>query len=176
MKKKGIPGDEETARRVRMARGAGNLTLGQLAEKVSEILNVPLSREIIRRVELAERDAEIRLLAAIAMATGESFEWLAEPLAKQATDYRGLNGAKGAYHHREWETTGLSREEWADSALILQSDHGLRSRVGHALGDCLDCLLDPNYHVRTEWLTPGGQIPGQTELIIDIEKMLEEVA
>jgi transcriptional regulator with XRE-family HTH domain len=169
MKKKGIPGDKETARRVRMARGAGNLTLGQLAEKVSELLNVPLSREIIRRVELAERDAEIRLLAAIAMATGESFEWLAEPLAKQATDYRGLNGAKGAY-------LPLTREEWADSELILQLDHGMRSRVGHALGDCLDCLLDPDFHVRTEWLTPGGQIPGQTELIIDIEKMLEEVA
>jgi hypothetical protein len=138
-----------------------------LAAKVAAILDFNIGRGIISRIELAEREAGSRVLAAIAMATGESLEWLIEPLAKQATDYRGLNGGKGAYHHLEWETTSLPREEWADSEVILNLDHGVRSRVGHDLGGCLDCMYDPNYHVNAEWLTPGGQIPGQVTLHIE---------
>lgn len=82
MKKKGIPGHPEVARRVRMARGSADLTLGNLAQQVSAILDTPLSREIIRRVELGERDAEVQLLWAIAEVTGEPFGFLVEPLGE----------------------------------------------------------------------------------------------
>jgi len=158
MKKKGIPGDEEVARRVRMARAAANMTLGRLAEEVSAILDTPLSREIIRRVELAERDAEVRLIWAVAQVTGESFDWLTEPLNKLRDFKEAIPGLRNHDTLRD----RLSRRN-------LKTDH---TESFH----CFDCHLDSDFHVDGEWLEPGGQIPGQTEFIINIEKMLEDVA
>jgi hypothetical protein len=144
-----------------MARASAKMTLGQLAAEVSAVLDTQLSREIVRRVELGDRDAEVRLIWAVAQVTGESFDWLTEPLNK----LRDLNEAIPGYDNPVTLRDRISRR-------ILKSDHSQRFH-------CFDCLLDPDFHVLAEWLEPAGvlpQVPGQTEFIINIEKMLEEVA
>jgi transcriptional regulator with XRE-family HTH domain len=158
MKKEGIPGDPEVAKRLKQARVGANLTQAQLADRVSALVGSIISRSIISRTEKAERDAETRLVWAVAQVTGETMDWLLEPLNK----IRDLDRAIPGLHNRDTLRDRLSRR-------ILKTDH---TESFH----CFDCLLDPDFHVLAEWLAPAGQVPGQTEFIIDIEKMLEDVA
>lgn len=62
--------DPETARRVRMARAGAQLTRDELAVKVG------VHRDLIRRIEIAERPVEVELLRLIAEATEVRYGWL----------------------------------------------------------------------------------------------------
>jgi hypothetical protein len=76
----------------------------ELAVQCASILNHNgISRSIISRVESADRDAEGRLLAAIALATGTDYNWLNEPIhqivavEKEAQSLRDLSADKPLY-------------------------------------------------------------------------------
>jgi transcriptional regulator with XRE-family HTH domain len=145
--------DPNVAKRIRMARaGAGNMSRGELASRVSAILDEIVSREIIRRIETEGRDVEATLLWAIAQATDESLDWLLEPLAKRDRDFRGPSSAIPGY---------------------LNPDTSNRSRIDHALGDCIGCAIDRNFHVIDEW-NYHDPITGQIELILDLTGNLAE--
>jgi len=92
------------------------------------------------------------------------FYWYGPPVNRRVVRHgpRDFGSAIPGLHNRDTLRDRLSRR-------ILNSD---RTESFH----CFDCLLDPDFHVLAEWLAPAGQIPGQTEFIIDIEKMLEDVA
>jgi transcriptional regulator with XRE-family HTH domain len=60
------------AKRVRMARAGADLTLKEIAQKVSAELGYEVSYEIIRRIEHGQRPADAEVLDAIAKVTGES--------------------------------------------------------------------------------------------------------
>lgn len=70
--------------------------------------------------------------------------------------------------------TPLGSREARWTADILNSDRG----IDHPLGGCDGCRNDRDFHVLIEDKVPGGGpgIPGQTELVLDIEEMLEGVA
>lgn len=63
--------------RVKMARAASGLSRDKFAKAVSRFLRKPISREIVRQIEIGERDAYMGELAAIAALTGKRVEWLA---------------------------------------------------------------------------------------------------
>jgi transcriptional regulator with XRE-family HTH domain len=148
MKKEGIPGDPEVAKRLKQARVGANLTQAQLADRVSALVGSIISRSIISRTEKAERDAETRLVWAVAQVTGETMDWLLEPLNK----IRDLDRAIPGY---------------------LNSETSSRSRIDHAVGDCIGCAIDRNFHVVDEW-NYHDPITGQIELILDLTGNLAE--
>jgi transcriptional regulator with XRE-family HTH domain len=142
MKKEGIPGDPEVAKRLKQARVGANLTQAQLADRVSALVGSIISRSIISRTEKAGRDAEVRLVWAVAQVTGESFDWLTEPLNKLRDFKEAIPG-------------------------YLNPEPINRSRIDHALGDCIGCAIDRNFHVVDEW-NYHDPITGQIELILDL--------
>lgn len=54
-----------------------------------------------------------------------------------------------------------------DNPGYLNSDILNRSRIDHQLGDCIGCLIDPDFHVTDDWQY-RDPIPGQTEIVIDL--------
>jgi len=48
-----------------------------------------------------------------------------------------------------------------------------RSRIDHAIGDCIGCAIDRNFHVVDEW-NYHDPITGQIELILDLTGNLAE--
>lgn len=124
MKRNQIPGDPLVAARVRGARASSGLTQKELAERVSVILRWEISRSIISNIELGNRDVESRLLSAIAVATGEDYDRLIQPL-RPVSD-KAIPG-------------------------YLNPDAPVRSRIDHELGDCIGCLIDRDFHVLDEW-------------------------
>lgn len=98
------------------------------------------------------------------------FYWYGPPANRRSVDLRDLNRANPGYVNSDADGDRLSRR-------ILKTDHS--ERVDHELGGCVDCRMNPDFHVQSEWLMPGGQIPGQ--MVIDLrdealEKWLQGAA
>jgi hypothetical protein len=51
----------------------------------------------------------------------------------------------------------------------LNPDTSNRSRIDHALGDCIGCAIDRNFHVIDEW-NYHDPITGQIELVLDLTR------
>ena len=64
------------AKRIKMARCGADLSRGELADAISARIGKTISDELVRRIEVAERDVELGILTAIAAITGESIDWL----------------------------------------------------------------------------------------------------
>ena len=63
---------------IRMARASVRMSRDAFAASISEEMKyATVSRDLIRRIESGERDAEIGLLLAIQAVTGKRVEWLA---------------------------------------------------------------------------------------------------
>lgn len=156
---------EAQAERIRMALGKADLNNVDAEAATAEAgYKIPRNRiKQLRDGTTQVKDLEIAVLATVcgvdeAMIRGDAY---------LLPDFRGLNEATPGYVNSDADRDRLSRR-------ILNPDHS--ERVDHELGGCVDCATNPDFHVALEWMTPGGNIPGQTELVLDIEKMLEEVA
>ena len=99
--------------------------------------------------------------------------WVADQV-----DLRALDQAIPGFNNHDTLPARLSRR-------ILQNGQREQSRVGHGIDGCIDELFDPwvhaveDYSEERGWFDPRAvreQIPGQTEFIISIEKMLMDVA
>lgn len=66
------------ARRLKMARCGADLSLHELADAVSLRLGRRISHELIRRIEIGERDVEFGIIQAVADITGEPISWLTD--------------------------------------------------------------------------------------------------
>jgi transcriptional regulator with XRE-family HTH domain len=109
-----------------MARaGAGKMSQGELASRVGALLNTPISRSIISRVESADRDAEGRLLAAISTATETDYDWLNEPNREAAT----VNSAKGASLSSWLDTSTYLIPDWHPANLFVKDEWHQRDEV-----------------------------------------------
>jgi hypothetical protein len=120
------------------------------------------TRAMVASLEIGKKALSARTLSAIGVILDLPYSYFLQGVEEE---FRALNRAIPGYDNPATLRDRISRR-------ILKSDH---SRRFH----CFDCLLDPDFHVLAEWLEPAGvlpQVPGQTEFIINIEKMLEEVA
>jgi hypothetical protein len=154
---------QEQARRIRMAIGDANLNDSEV-ELATKMAGHKIHRNRVKQLKEATKEpypTEVAVLARVcgvdeAFLRGERYVF---------PDFRDLDEAIPGYDNPATLRDRISRR-------ILKNDHSQRFH-------CFDCLLDPDFHVLAEWLEPAGvlpQVPGQTEFIINIEKMLEEVA
>lgn len=66
------------AKRLKMARCGADLSREELAAAISKRLGHRVSGELLRRIEVGERDVEFGMIVAVSEITGESITWLTE--------------------------------------------------------------------------------------------------
>lgn len=133
---------QEIAKRVRMALGAADFDrLEDAAAKISAELGYDISREIVRKIKNGTRKAALEELDAIASVCG--------------VEQRFVRGDSYVFVDNQANPG------------YLNSDILNRSRIDHQLGDCIGCLIDPDFHVTDDWQY-RDPIPGQTEIVIDL--------
>lgn len=66
------------AKRLKMARCGADLSREELADAISSRLGHRISGELLRRIEVGDRDIEFGMILAISEVTGEPVSWLTD--------------------------------------------------------------------------------------------------
>lgn len=66
------------AKRIKMARCGADLSRAELAVEVSLRIGRTISDELIRRIEIGDRDVEFGIIEAVSDVTGEALSWLTD--------------------------------------------------------------------------------------------------
>jgi transcriptional regulator with XRE-family HTH domain len=165
----------EPHRAIAAGRQLRNRTQQDLADALSLLTGRRWTKNMVASMETGRKAIDPKTLTAAAV-------WLDLPysffLQGVEDEVRALNGAIPGWRNHDRLPDRLSRR-------ILQNGQREQSRVGHGIDGCIDELFDPwvhaveDYSEERGWFDPRAvreQIPGQTEFIISIEKMLEDVA
>lgn len=140
----------EPHRAVAAGRTLRGLTQQELADRLTAITGDEWTRGMVASLEIGKKHLGATALTAISVTLDLPYSYFLQGVEDE---FRALRGAIPGYLT---PTTARS----ADPGVNRDLDHDPRS--------CFKCLIDPDHLVRLEWLTPGGQIPGQT--VIDIRE------
>jgi transcriptional regulator with XRE-family HTH domain len=140
----------EPHRAVAAGRTLRGLTQQELADRLHKLTGDKWTRGMVASLEIGKKHLGVTTLTAISVTLDLPYSYFLQGVEDE---FRALNRAIPGYVN---PTPALSR---------IPADN-----LNHDPTMCFDCIVDPDHLVDVEWLTPGGQLPGQTRILIDISE------
>lgn len=133
----------------------GREVIGQTRDDLAAALTTETGEEwsyqMVAKLENGRKLFTVDLLQAVAKVQGLPYEWYLVDPRSNLNGFRGFDSDIPGYLNSAVELPGVPADN-----------------LNHHTTSCVDCLIDQNHLVAAEWLTPGGELPGQTRIVIDL--------